>query len=298
MNAAVLKTVVPSRVPWVRILPPPNYFYTLPDSQYPMLDKIGKILSRTPLAGGDINQVYKIESTKGQFVLKENANSPPDMFATEARGLKLLSQNGLTVPRVVFYKDDQLLMEYIEPGYPDFKKAGEDLGKLHAISQESFGLEYDNFIGRLRQINKVSADWCSFFWEQRIQSQLDLYQNKSKEEIWEKLRDKLPGILPQEIRPSLIHGDLWSGNLIWGHNSPYFIDPAVYRADPMIELAFTRLFGGFHKNFYEAYSYHYPIPTWYKDLLPLYQIYPLLVHANHFGGGYYQSALQNAEYYL
>ena len=260
-------------------------------------DRIGKIFSKTPLAGGDISQVYKIESSKGSFVLKENSASP-NMFAAEAKGLRLLSENKLPTPHVIFYEEGSLLMEYIKPGPPHPGKAGEALGKLHSISQGSFGLEYDNFIGKLEQKNEISKDWPSFFWEYRIQAQLDLYRSSSEEKIWEKLKQKLPQIIPQDVKPSLIHGDLWSGNLIWGKDEPCFIDPAVYRADPMIELSFTELFGRFDKKFYEAYSHYHPIPSWYRELIPLYQIYPLLVHANIFGGGYYQSALQNARYYL
>ena len=262
------------------------------------LNSIGKIFSKTPLTGGDINQVYKLTSSKGYFVLKENPAPPSGMFAAEAKGLRLLLENKLPTPEVVYYEEGFIIMEYIEQGTPDFPKAGELLGRLHTISQESFGLEYDNFIGKLPQKNEIFQDWSTFFWKRRIQDQLDLYQDGRHEKIWEKLKEKLPEIVPQDIRPSLIHGDLWSGNLIWGKNGPYFIDPAIYRADPMIELSFTKLFGGFGKDFYEAYSHYYSMPSWYKDLIPLYQIYPLLVHANHFGGGYYQSALQNARYYL
>ena len=260
-------------------------------------NEIGRILSKTPLAGGDINQVYKIETPKGSFVLKESS-APPNMFAIEAKGLEHLSKNKLPTPQVILYEEGLIIMEYIEPGPPDPRRAGEALGRLHSIPQGSFGLEYDNFIGKLEQKNGLSENWPSFFWERRVQDQLDIYPNRSEESIWEKLKQKLPQIIPQDIKPSLVHGDLWSGNLIWGKDSPYFIDPAIYRADPMIELAFTELFGRFDTKFYEAYSHYCPIPTWYKDLIPLYQIYPLLVHANIFGGGYYQSALRNTRNYL
>ena len=236
------------------------------------------------------------------LLLKKNQNPPSKMFEGEARGLKKLSESGLPVPEVYVYTEDYLLMEYLPPGPPQPSKAGRELAKLHCQQQTTyFGLDYDNYIGRLPQKNESDNHWVEFFWKNRIQYPLELLMDRGVGEddltVWEALKGRLSGLIPP-CEPTLIHGDLWSGNLYWSTHGPYFIDPAIHYADPMVELAFTELFGSFGKKFYEAYSEASPLPKEYKGLKRLYHIYPLLVHANLFGGGYYTSALRNAKIYL
>ena len=261
-----------------------------------MREHTGEVFQKTALTGGDINDVYKIEAAQGVFALKENKNPPPDLFAREAMGLTKLAEAGLPVPKVYFYSEKCLLLEYLAPGPSKPQEAGKALGELHAQTKGFFGLDEDNYIGKLPQKNSPHKDWIHFFWERRIHDQLKLLPSKDQD-IWNRLKDRLPELIPP-CKPSLIHGDLWSGNLYWSEKGPYFIDPAIYQADPMIELAFTELFGSFGKAFYDSYSRVKPIPKEYTQLRTLYQIYPLLVHANHFGGGYYASALRNAQSYL
>ncbi len=264
-------------------------------------EHVGEVFYSEPLFGGDINDVSKIEASHGVFVLKKNDSSPAKMFEKEARGLKTLFENGIPVPKVYSYSENYLLMEYLPPGAPKPDEAGRALAKLHTQKQAYFGLNYNNYIGKLHQNNKYHKDWATFFWRNRIQYPLGLLNTKGvgleDMDTWESLRRRLTNLLPP-CEPTLIHGDLWSGNLYWSNKGAYFIDPAIYYADPMIELAFTELFGNFGKSFYKSYQENKPIPKEYAKLKPLYHIYPLLVHANLFGGGYYSSALKNAKIFI
>lgn len=265
----------------------------------------GKIFSKEPLYGGDINQVTLLVCENGEFVSKTRNPPIANMYKTEAMGLKLLQENTLPVPQVVFLQENLLLMTALKKGFArskeQTKEAGKFLAVLHRQEQSSFGLEHDNFIGSLPQENTPSENWLSFYRDKRINAQLKLYlkENATDWDIWHKLFAMLPSIINYEVKPSLLHGDLWSGNLFWSADGPVFIDPAVYRGDRYIELAFTELFGGFSSDFYTAYNDVYPIDKKiYENVKPLYQIYPLLVHANLFGGGYYNSAFSIARNYL
>lgn len=264
----------------------------------------GDVINRSPLYGGDINQVYKIEAAGGVFVVKENSNVPQDFFEAEALGLKTLGEHGAPVPRVLAFEKDAILLEYIKPGRQNNLHAGELLARLHLEKQESFGFAKDNYIGSLPQKNGFHTGWAGFFARRRIGDQISLYQKKTtipapEKELWNHLIEYIEKELPEPEHPSLIHGDLWSGNLYHGESGPFFIDPAVYCADWRMELAFTELFGGFGSEFYSGYNsvITFPDPV-YRKFRDLYQIYPLLVHANLFGAGYYSSALSRARHYV
>ncbi len=265
----------------------------------------GKIYSKTEIQkkGEGISDVYKVYASKGTFILKYNPDPPQGMFLAEKKGLDALKEAGALVPTVIDLTENEMLLEYLEPREPDHAEAGRVLARIHRNHKDYFGLDYDNFIGRMSQKNTTSQDWIEFFWNNRIKFPLDLYCNTNSidnadQKIWDKLHQKLPMLLNHDPTPSLIHGDLWIGNLYWGNEGPFFIDPAIYYADALMDLAFTEMFGGFRSNFYNAYHDEYSIPTVYKDLKILYQIYPYLVHANHFGGSYYPTALSIAKYYL
>ena len=264
----------------------------------------GEVSKQTPLHGGDINHVSRVEAANGDFVLKENRDVPEDFFQAEAKGLEVLKENGLPVPGVIALEQNALLLEYIPRGGRDDRRAGELLAKLHLQKQDYFGFEEDNYIGSLPQKNGAYDSWAEFFAKRRIEDQISLYLQKTaipapERDLWSKLIETILKELPEPEYPSLIQGDLWSGNLYHGENGPVFIDPAVYYADRRVELAFTELFGGFGSGFYQGYNsiIHFPDPV-YRQFRDLYQIYPLLVHANLFGVGYYNSALSRARYYL
>lgn len=264
--------------------------------------EIGAIVSAKPLSGGDINSVFYIESASGEYVVKTNDYCDDGFFSGEAAGLKALRRCGLPVPEVIAVQEKGILMEYLPPGTAQPEKAGRYLAMLHSRECAEFGWEADNYIGRLPQLNTISKTWSEFLWSNRIEYQLEFYSRRNNTEgeknLWKTLRLRLDQILPGEVKPSLLHGDLWSGNLYYTEDGPYFIDPAVYWGDRYMELAMTELFGPFDKRFYDAYSEVMPIESQYQEVKNLYQIYPLLVHANHFGGSYYEGALRKAKSYL
>jgi protein-ribulosamine 3-kinase len=221
------------------------------------------------------------------------------MFQAEAKGLHILgASETLRIPEVIHVGEEgsfqYLLLEYIDDGRksPDFWESfGRGLAKMHKQSASRFGLDHNNYIGSLPQDNRESGSWIEFFIERRLRSQLAIALqnnglNKSAASDFDKLFAKLNSLLPDE-RPSLLHGDLWGGNLMIADNGEAcLIDPAVYYGHREVDLAMTQLFGGFDSVFFESYNEEFPLLPGYRERLDLYNLYPLLVHVNLFGGGY------------
>lgn len=272
----------------------------------------GKLLG-TPIeaafhmSGGDINEARRLETAKGRFFLKMNpAGHAHHIFKAESEGLQLLAQTRtLRIPQVIGHSQPNdatgfLLMEFIEPGAqrPDFwQRFGEGLAMLHRTTQANFGLDTDNFIGSLPQSNRKHNNWLEFYIEERLLPQIQLAETQhhfstSDHENFDQLFKKLPQILPEEP-PTLIHGDLWNGNFLTDeHGAPVLIDPAVCFASREMDIAMSKLFGGFDREFYQVYQEHYPFLPGWEERIDLYQLYYLLVHVNLFGGGYVQSVRQ------
>ena len=264
-----------------------------------------QILSSRPLGGGSINEVYCLRTTTGNFCLKYNRSDAfPKMFETEAMGLKLLSSAGaIRVPEFIFHEClpdySFILLEYIKEApkvkrfYQDF---GSSLARLHRTNGELYGLDYNNYMGSLLQINCYHSGWVDFFVEERLDKQVRLAVQKgllevSVQKLFEKLYLRLDEILPEEP-PSLVHGDLWSGNFIVSEEGrACLIDPAVYYGNREVDLAMSTLFGGFAPEFYTSYNEEYPLTKGWTDRLDLYNLYPLLIHLNLFGTSYMQSIL-------
>jgi fructosamine-3-kinase len=254
-----------------------------------------------PVGGGSINDCYQIGvngSTK--FFLKLNSASKfPGLFEKEKSGLQFLATgNVMLTPTVLLVetKDDiqLLLLEWIvqDTMHESFwKQFGRQLALLHNISQQYFGFSEDNYMGSLPQVNTINDSWADFFTGCRLRPQIELAAQRnllSKENIaaFEALFGKLNSVFNEES-PSLLHGDLWSGNFLCGKNSmPVLIDPAVYFGHRSVDLAMTTLFGGFDRAFYESYNYHHPFPPNYKEQWEICNLYPLLVHLNLFGQSY------------
>jgi protein-ribulosamine 3-kinase len=248
------------------------------------------------VSGGCINHGGKFQTSEGNFFIKWNdAHRYPKMFEAEAKGLKLLkSTNTLHIPDVVLVDEVDsfqfLVLEWIESAIPTKKFwniLGEQLAALHQHNHLLFGLDHDNYTGSLPQKNTQNKSWIDFFITQRLQSQVELLNiDAALQEKFDALYKKLPQLLPSE-KPSLLHGDLWSGNLITDNQGmPCLIDPAVYFGNREAEIAFTKLFGGFEQSFYESYNETVPLARGFEDRVDLYNLYPLLVHANLFGGSY------------
>ncbi|HPR58776.1 MAG TPA: fructosamine kinase family protein [Bacteroidales bacterium] len=263
----------------------------------------------SPLSGGSINETFKVESADYIWFVKFNvAESLPGMFEKEAKGLNLLQKAGeINVPDVLHAGVTDhyafLLLSWIAQG-PEKKDFWEDFGMklaaLHSHKAEKFGLDHDNYIGSLHQYNQFHDNWTTFFIEERLERQVRLARETGKigqKEIraFERLYRRLDEIFPP-VRPSLLHGDLWSGNFMvnrFGEAS--LIDPAVYYGHPEIDIAMTTLFGGFSSRFYEAYCAFNKLEKNWQQRLNYYNLYPLMVHVNLFGGGYLGSVYRILE---
>jgi len=262
--------------------------------------------------GGCINQGGRLKTTSGDFFLKWNdAKKFPSMFETEAKGLRLLRDaTVIDVPEIIGFGEEGtnqfLVLVFVEQGAP-LKQYWENLGihlaLLHRMSASSFGLDHNNYIGSLRQFNQQNSSWIKFFIEQRLNVQLKLAAdagllNSTWVKNFEMLSAKLPSLLPEEI-PSLLHGDLWSGNLISNEKgNPCLIDPAVYYGSREADLAMTQLFGRFSEEFYTAYEETFPLLPGHAKRVDLYNLYPLLVHLNLFGREYLRNIISIVRSYI
>ena len=172
---------------------------------------------------------------------------------------------------------------------------GKKLGRLHKSTSDYFGLDYDNYIGKLPQSNTKHSNWFDFFALERIEPQvrMGIESGKLSRPILKSVEGfykKLGSILPTE-KPALLHGDLWSGNFMFTKSGGVSIyDPAVYYGHREMDLAMTRLFGGFSANFYEGYNEQFPLSGGFDSRVSIYNLYPILVHANLFGGSYCRQA--------
>lgn len=258
-----------------------------------------EILQVMPKAGGCINNAVQVITNRGDFFIKYQRNLPADMFAMEERGLELLKSAGeLKVPQTYGYgkmeETNYLVMEHLDGGIKKsnyWENFGSSLAQLHQHHHDVFGLLDNNYIGKLPQKNNFKDNWIDFFIENRLEVQLNLaLSNKLIDNVFAKqfrsIYQHLPGLLPRE-KPSLLHGDLWSGNVIVGSNGhACLIDPAVYYGNREIELAFTKLFGGFDERFYQSYQETFPLAPAFDQRVELYNLYPLMVHVNLFGHSY------------
>ena len=253
------------------------------------------------IGGGSINHTNRLlVNQKFAFFLKTNKSVEfPGLFEKEKQGLEFLaSQKIIAVPNVLYcgtWEDDQLLiLEWIEQGLRTesfWIKFGEQLAKLHQCTNTHFGFAQDNYMGALPQKNQPADSCVEFFIQQRLVPQIQMaldnhLLSKKEADNFESLYKKLDTIFNVE-KPSLLHGDLWSGNFMCNESSvPVLIDPAVYYGHRSIDLAMTTLFGGFEKAFYSSYQHHYPLPQNYKEQWDICNLYPLLVHLNLFGQSY------------
>ncbi|MGI9551515.1 MAG: fructosamine kinase family protein [Aurantibacter sp.] len=259
------------------------------------------ILKATPVSGGDISQAFLLEGRTECFFCKVNYDPKAyEMFLAEKSGLEGIALTKIiAVPKVMLCEQWEvgglLLMEYIEPHSPssvDMELFGHQLAALHKHSEaEKFGWESDNFIGSLIQSNNRHPRWPNFYVQERLVPQLKLARNRSLLSIpeipsEERLLKTCESLFP-ETAPSLLHGDLWSGNYLFSKKgAPYLIDPATYYGHHEVDIAMTRLFGGFGPSFYNAYQEQYPQVPGEKERNDLYQLYYLLVHLNLFGSSY------------
>lgn len=266
--------------------------------------RLGALVVRAEqLAGGDINSAYLVECAGlGRVFVKTQERAPVELFSTEAAGLEWLREaKALRVPEVLAFTEPgqdpphYLVLEYIEPGRPagDFDDAlGQGLAALHRAGAPSFGLSRNNFIGLLPQDNTAAPSWAEFYRARRLEPLLQRALQAGRASYamrrgFERLFTRLPELVPADEPPSRLHGDLWGGNLHVGERGePCLIDPAVYGGHREMDLAMMRLFGGFSERVFSAYAEAFPLQAGAALRVPLYQLYPLLVHTVLFGGSY------------
>ncbi len=259
-------------------------------------------------SGGCINQTYHLHGKDGrQFFTKINTANQLAMFAAEAAGLNAIAATQtICVPQPIIHgiagAQSFLVLEYLDlGGRSNGALLGKQLAALHRTQATQFGWQQNNTIGDTPQQNAWSDNWITFWREQRLGFQLGLAEKNGftgqlqqhGEKLLGKLADFFVGYHPS---PSLLHGDLWSGNHGYlASGEPVIFDPAPYYGDREADLAMTELFGGFGVDFYAAYRAAYPLHAGYAQRRDLYNLYHILNHANLFGGGYARQAEQMME---
>jgi fructosamine-3-kinase len=259
---------------------------------------------RRTVSGGCINAAYVVSDKTRRFFVKLNDATKSGMFEAEAQGLReIAATQVIRVPQPICWGTAEdasyLVLEFIEMGRGNAaEELGRQLAALHRASASRFGWRINNTIGATPQVNTWSDSWTAFWREQRLGFQLQLAARNGAHScllnLGERLQGKLDALLQGHVpQPSLLHGDLWSGN--WGcdtQGAPVIFDPAVYYGDRETDLAMTELFGGFGPRFYAAYREAYPLDPGYEVRKTLYNLYHALNHFNLFGGGYAAQAEQ------
>ncbi|RXJ90880.1 fructosamine kinase [Arcobacter sp. CECT 8983] len=233
--------------------------------------------------------------------VKENFSSNNSLLK-EVQGLRLIQKlindekiEEINTPHIYKVSKTRLEIQKINSQVftgKSMKKLGIGLAKLHKVSFEKYGLENDNYIGLSKQSNILSDNWGEFFFEYRLLFQISLIKNSllalEFETILNKNRVKIISFLNKYVdKPSLVHGDLWSGNVLVDKNEKvYLIDPSVYFAHREVDIAMTHIFGGFTKEFYEAYNEEYPLEQEFETRKEIYNLYHYLNHYNLFGSSY------------
>ncbi len=265
-------------------------------------DRVEQLLGRavvatTPVAGGDICTSTRVRLSDGTSALiKTRVGAPEGFFDSEARGLRWLAAPGVVdVGEVLAVEHDCLVLRWIDPARasPESSAAlGRSLARLHASSALQFGAPEDGFIGTLPLPNRPAPTWPEFYATRRVLPYLKLASDRGSIEASdvravESLVGRLTEVGGPEEPPARIHGDLWSGNVVWSARGGTLIDPAAHGGHRETDLAMLALFGLPHlQRLVEAYAGEHPLTDGWEARQPLHQLFPLLVHAALFGGHY------------
>jgi fructosamine-3-kinase len=270
------------------------------------------VVATAPVAGGDTATATKLRLSDGTTaIMKTLAHAPDGLFAAEARGLRWLSDasgdGGVAVPEVLAVDEGCLILRWVEPGKASADVAaafGQALAVSHRAGAPGFGAERDGFIASLPLPNRATETWAEFYAVRRVLPYLKLacdrgHVSHEQSTPIESVVGRFTDLLPAEPAARL-HGDLWNGNVLWGQDAQvWLIDPAAYGGHRELDLAMLSLFGMPHlPRVLDAYAEAAPLADGWEDRLPLHQLFPLLVHAALFGGGYGARAAEVAGRYL
>ncbi len=263
------------------------------------------------VGGGSINNAFVLTGDNGKrYFVKTNASGQKSMFEAEACGLHALaSSNTIRVPEPLCFGDDQaqsyIVMEYLEmDGSADQVLLGQQFAAMHRVTAEKFGWDIDNTIGATHQPNAWQDNWLDFWREQRLGFQLQLAATNGYggelQSLGEKLLSEMAILFTgRNIEPSMLHGDLWGGNVAGLEDgTPVIFDPAFYYGDREADLAMTYVFGGFSPGFYASYQEVCPLDDGFAVRKTFYNIYHIINHLNMFGGGYHGQAIHMLEQVL
>ncbi|MDO9456458.1 fructosamine kinase family protein [Nocardioides sp.] len=269
------------------------------------------VVATAPVAGGDVSIATKLRLSNGTTALmKTMAQPPPGYFEQEAWGLRWLAEaaadGGVHVPEVLAVDADCLVVAWVEPGRTTGDEAaalGRSLAATHAAGAASYGAERDGFIGRLPLPNRPTATWAEFHATRRLLPFTRLASDRGAIEpddaaAIEAVAARVGELAPEEP-PARLHGDLWNGNVLWGADGrAAVIDPAAHGGHREVDLAMLALFGLPHlPRVLDAYAEVTPLADGWEDRIGLFQLFPLLVHACLFGGGYGARAAEVARRY-
>jgi fructosamine-3-kinase len=251
------------------------------------------------VGGGCINTGIRLSDGEQTYFVKMNRAGLLDMFEAESDGLLAIAKtNTIRVPTPLCSglsgSQAYLVMDFIDMGYSGrsgSEEAGHRLAAMHRHTQSDYGWFRDNTIGSTPQVNQVGDDWIDFWRKHRLGFQLGLAAKNgygsSLQPKGERLMEHFPVLIDHQPQASLLHGDLWGGNLAYTkEGDPVIFDPAVYYGDREADLAMTELFGGFGNRFYDAYQEAWPLAPGYSIRKVLYNLYHILNHLNLFGSGY------------
>jgi fructosamine-3-kinase len=263
------------------------------------------VRSLRPAGGGDINEAYLAELDDGRRAfVKSRPDAPAGEYAAEAAALRWLGEPGaLGVPAVLGVADELLALEWLEEGRAgDAAELGRGLAHVHAAGAERFGGAGPLRIGRIALPNEPLDDWPRFYAERRLRPLVKPARDGGAlaargADAVERVCERIADLTGPPEPPARLHGDLWSGNVLWSAGRPYLIDPIAYGGHREVDLAMLRLFGAPGPRFLAAYEDVAPLAAGHEDRVALYQLFPLLVHTVLFGGGYGASAERAARGY-
>lgn len=258
----------------------------------------------TPVTGGSICDAERLTLDDGSDLFAKSLADPPQgLFASEAAGLRWLREGCAdVVPEVIAVADDMLVLPWLTPGEPSREAAvtlGERLARLHASGAEFFGASWPGYIGTLPLDNTPSpGPWPTWYAQRRLLPYLRMSVDngaldRTDAALVETVVARIDRLAGPEEPPSRLHGDLWPGNVLWGAEQAWLVDPAAHGGHRETDLAMLRLFGGapYLEEIIAGYQERWPLPAGWRDRVPLHQLHLLLVHTALFGGGYRSAVL-------